>query len=163
MSRGSGAMDHPPKTSKRIVSKEQYLVNTGKKATLSSFGAVVVLFGILGAVISCMTFIPMFRDDQHWSSLWPFLLAVVFIGCAGSLGLLYMGGKAIKEGIEIDAGVPLTRANTADLPAADSLVRASEQPLEEQQAILLRAATSGTDTPAEELVRASVGPQNTES
>ena len=35
----------------------------------------------------------------------------------------------------------LTRANTADLPAPDSLVRASAEPMQEQQAVLLRAAT----------------------
>jgi hypothetical protein len=67
----------------------------------------------------------------------------------------------VKEGKEIDIGVPFTRANTADLPPADSLVRASDEPLQEQNSVLLRAATHGPETRPEELVRATVGPQDT--
>ena len=49
--------------------------------------------------------------------------------------------------------VPFTRANTADLPTAETLVRASAEPLEQQQAILLRPASKSDTTPAEQLVR----------
>ncbi len=58
---------------------------------------------------------------------------------------------------QINLGVPLTRFNTADLPAPDSLVRASSEPMQAQQAVLLRAAAEGQDRHEEELVRAVEG------
>ena len=57
----------------------------------------------------------------------------------------------------MEVGVPLTRANTADLPAPDSLVRASSEPMQAQEDVLLRAAATGNDTPPEEMLRASKG------
>lgn len=57
----------------------------------------------------------------------------------------------------INPGVPLTRANIVDLPAPDSLVRASTEPVQEQQAVLLRAATDTQEWQVEQLVRASAG------
>jgi hypothetical protein len=149
-------MNQPPKSGKRIVSKGKYLVNTGKKATLSSFGAVVFLLGIVSAVIICFKVVPVF-----WSSPNAItgLLLVLILG-GGSSALIYLGRKAVKEGKELDTGVPFTRANTADLPPADSLVRASDEPVQEQKTILLRAATHGQETRPEELVRAAVGPQD---
>lgn len=59
--------------------------------------------------------------------------------------------KKSKENIV----VPLTRANTAGLPAPDSLVRASQEPLQAQQKILLRPALETTERQEEELLRAS--------
>ena len=63
----------------------------------------------------------------------------------------------LRQAIKVDPGVPLTRANTADLPAPDSLVRASAEPVQEQQAVLLRAATETQERHEEQLVRASAG------
>jgi two-component sensor histidine kinase len=57
-----------------------------------------------------------------------------------------------QENVEI---VPLARASAADLPALNSLVRASEEPRQEQQSMLLRAAAHGQETPPEQLVRAA--------
>ena len=48
---------------------------------------------------------------------------------------------------------PISYANNADMPASESLVRASEQPIQEQQAVLLRAAMPGKETPTDQLVR----------
>ncbi|MCW3096731.1 MAG: hypothetical protein JWL77_2349 [Chthonomonadaceae bacterium] len=67
----------------------------------------------------------------------------------------------MQEGEELDAGIPFTRANTADLPPADSLVRASDEPVQQQKSVLLRAAIPGPKTRPEELVRATLGPQDT--
>ncbi len=49
--------------------------------------------------------------------------------------------------------IPLTRANTADLPATESLVRASQEPTKEDQSILLRPAVEIQHTPADQLLR----------
>lgn len=49
----------------------------------------------------------------------------------------------------------LNRANAADLPAQESLVRASAAPVEEPQTVLLRAANPNNLTPVEQLLRPS--------
>ena len=62
--------------------------------------------------------------------------------------------------MQIDPGVPVTRANNADLLAPESLVRASVEPTQEQQAVLLRAATPGVERDEEQkeqLLRANTG------
>ncbi len=64
---------------------------------------------------------------------------------------------SLKHARKIHDSIPLTRANTADLPAPDSLVRASSEPLQEQQTVLLRAAVQGQETSSEQLVRAVGG------
>ncbi len=47
-------------------------------------------------------------------------------------------------------------ATISHLPAHDSLVRASSEPTQAQESVLLRAAAEGVETPPEQLVRASV-------
>jgi hypothetical protein len=153
-------MNQPSKPGKRIISKGEYVANTGKKAALSSYGAAVILTGIVSAGM-IFAFLCLVGGGTGGPSVGAdrclFVLGVGILSVA-PLALFYYGGKAVKDAIEMDAGVPLTRANTADLPAAESLVRASEIPAQEQAAILLRAATQGQTTPPEELVRASIGP-----
>lgn len=67
------------------------------------------------------------------------------------------GVSSLEHAIRLNAGVPLTRSNTADLPATESLIRASAAPIQAQEAVLLRAATAGQQTPPEHLVRATGG------
>jgi len=125
-------MNKPTEKSKRIVSKAAFIANTGKKAALASYGTAVCLLGLGALVVTCVEAVPVTG-------------IFMIMGCC--LGLLCLGGKSMKEGKEIDAGVPLTRANTAHLSAADSLVRASSEPVQEQGAVLLRAAVQGSETP----------------
>lgn len=67
------------------------------------------------------------------------------------------GEESLKHFAEPQNMLPFTRANTAALPAPDSLVRASEQPQQAQESVLLRAVAQGVETPSEQLVRASAG------
>lgn len=57
---------------------------------------------------------------------------------------------------EIKPGVPLPRANSADLPAWTALFALPKNHPQEQEAVLLRAAAQGVETPPEQLVRASM-------
>ncbi len=73
------------------------------------------------------------------------------------MSLLWRPGFThIENSLKNDV-VPLTRANTADLPAPESLVRASSEPRQEQEAVLLRAAARSVGTPPEQLVRPAEG------
>ena len=93
----------------------------------------------------------------HWAYfLVGSLFATLLFGsCAYACAKL--SDASTEQAEKINPGVPLTRANTADLPAPDSLVRASSEPLQAQESVLLRAATEKGETPPEQLVRASVG------
>jgi hypothetical protein len=142
-------MNQPPQTGKRIVSKKTYVNAQIKKATLgsvsilllgSAVGLAVVTLGVMGLVSARILLLP-----------------IAILGWSTSLFVGYMGIRAVNRLEEIDPGVPLTRANTAHLSALDSLVRASEEPVQEQQAVLLRAATQTQERHEEQLVRASAG------
>ena len=65
----------------------------------------------------------------------------------------------MRNAREMNLGVPLTRANIAALPAPDSLVRASEEPVEAQGAVLMRAAAGETQEDEGQLLRAAAGGQ----
>jgi hypothetical protein len=75
-----------------------------------------------------------------------------------SLDLLKQSGET-QDAKKIDTGIPLTRTSASGLPALDSLVRASEESRQEQQSVLLQAATEGGETPPEQLVRTAGEPQ----
>ena len=53
--------------------------------------------------------------------------------------------------------VPLTHANTADLPATESLIRASQEPVQAQETALLRAVYDSNKGHEAQLLRAMVG------
>ena len=80
---------------------------------------------------------------------WVPMLILLFVAL-----FLWLGSRKTWE--TVHSLHPLTRANTADLPAPGSLVRASSEPVQAQGTVLLRAAIEGNQTPAVELVRASV-------
>ncbi len=141
-----------PKTSKRIVSKGVYAALMSKKASLWSMGAVFNLIAVL--MIGVLTSIIFVRH----SALAPFVKWALFL-MAVSFSFVFreIGRKTIIAAKQIQTGAPLTRANAADLPAPDSLVRASSEPVQAQQTVLLRAAEAGEERHEEQLVRASVG------
>lgn len=113
---------------KQIVSKGTYAANVGTKVTLSLFGIVLFLLGLFCLIISIVVLVPVLMR-MHWSET-PGLLIAFGMLCGGSLGLLLFGKQAVIEAKETDTGIPLTRTNTGDLPAPDSLVRASQEPLQ---------------------------------
>lgn len=71
----------------------------------------------------------------------------------GSYFFRKWGKNAMTRAATLDTGIPFTRANTADLPAPESLVRASAEPVQEPQAVLLRAAAETREKHEEQLLR----------
>jgi len=143
------------KTGKRIVSKRQYAAGVGKVTALTSLTIALLLAGGIAGRVALSLLRDMhnstgiFEDD--WGMGQPLIL-LIGVGC---LLFLSLGAYTMKYTRKIDIGVPLSRANTSDLPADESLVRASQEPMQEQQSILLRAATEVQQTPPEQLLRAS--------
>lgn len=168
---------------KRVVSKEKYFQVQGKRLCIlllsvcllsiaGGFCIATLLMGsrLLQGIMHSLSD-PEGTGHPSFSLLWsedgetPLIIIMFYTIVSASLGLLtYYFTRSAIHGIvrakSIDPGVPLTRANTGDLPASDSLVRASEEPLQAQQNILLRAATETLESQEEELLRASVGGRN---
>ena len=81
-----------------------------------------------------------------------------FVACVVCGVATYAGGKWTEACMEYNGvknAVPFTRAHTADLPTNDSLVRASEEPAQAQERILLRAATQTQEKQEKQLLKAS--------
>ena len=169
-----------PRTGKRIVSKGAYVRVQGKRATLGLLWCCLLLVSGLFCGITVLMVshsaksamssttdaegdgyqtVSMFYSENGET---PLIVAIGgFCLSLGFGGATYYSFRRAMSGItcvkQMDPGVPLTRANTADLRASDSLVRASSEPIQAQQAVLLRAAAEGMETQPEQLVRASVG------
>ncbi len=80
--------------------------------------------------------------------------------CAGTWFFRKSALLILKQAKEMEMGIPLTRANTANLPTLNSLVRASQEPIQAQGAVLLRAAVGTQERPQEQLLRASAKEQD---
>jgi hypothetical protein len=86
------------------------------------------------------------------------LLDLATIAAALTAGSGYGFVKSFQFISELDTNVPnIQPVTTAYLPAEEVLVRGSQEPIQEQSAVLLRAAGEGDEVPAEELLRASTG------
>ena len=142
------------KAGKRIVSRGVYASGVSKKAALSSFGiGLLVLSGLcilVGVLVACT--IGWIATNKGITG--PLVLATLFVlGCLayGAHYISRLGVRTINEAKQLDTGVPLTRANAAHIPAAGSLVRASQEPAQQQESVLLRAAAGDTQ-PQDEMV-----------
>lgn len=147
---------------KRVVSKKAYAKNMGRKASTASAGIMLFVISLVAGLMSIGILIETTSDVlAHRFHLWLSLLMFVITSVLGSgaIFLIRLGRRTVKEAKEIDTGVPLTLGNIGNLPVRESLVRASDTPVQEQKAVLLRAVTSANTTPAEQLVRAFHEPE----
>ncbi len=143
---------------KRIVSKSAYVQAQADRAFMGLLGAglwfstgFVALITVGCLVITCICLSQKSFQGAGGSLLVALLSALFARMCRR------MASEAMQALRAIAPGVPLTRANTPDLPAPESLVRASAEPRQAQETVLLRAATEEQQTPSEQLVRAVGG------
>jgi hypothetical protein len=153
-----------PKTGKRIVSKGEYVLRRAFQgglafscacaigvALMTGFAAIIALICEIATIVYALQHHHLLEEstDVVKCLVWVFVLG-------GVSWLSWRVASATAKKSTENLVVPLTRANTADLPAPDSLVRASSEPLQAQEAVLLRATAEGMETPLEQLVRASM-------
>ena len=146
----------PTTTGKRIVSKGEYVQTQGKRTGLRFWG--VCLYGVTLILAlqaaDCMMALLYFLFHGASKILEAILYTILFlITGTGSYFFRKWAKNAMTRAATLDTGVPFTRANTTDLSAPESLVRASVEPVQEQQAVLLRAAAEKRETPPEQMVR----------
>ncbi len=148
-------MGEAPKTSKRIVSEGQYAVAQANRYGCGILG--IILFGIaaIGAVSSVWDYWLVFSHRVPW---YPWFYVSTFYWC-----LAFGGGwgafLSVKRVRKIDPGIPVSRISADTLPVEESLVRASEEPVQEQQALLLRGTIDNLETPIDQLLRPTGEPE----
>ena len=140
---------------KRIMSKGEYVYAQCIQVGLGLSVSGLLLLTFFAFAISVGIFLYYVLCFGMWGAAFGTLFALTPAVLTYYLGKWTQG--AIQRFEKMDSGVPLTRAIIADLPAADSLVRASAEPSQAQQCVLLRAARETTEGHEEELLRASVG------
>ncbi len=138
---------------RRVVSKAEYAARLGRRE-VQRWGslAIAVVVGICAAIGILFT-LGMFTGPGSPLGIVTGLWALVAFLAAWKLKVF--AEKTMREAQSKLDVVPMTRANIGDLPASHTLVRASQEPPQSQQAELLRATEYSAETPAEELLRAS--------
>ncbi len=153
------SMNQEPKARRQIVSKGEYADNIVWKAFVYILGIFLCLLFLL-CLVALGVIVFEAKQEGVPASYVPFFAFLVLAMAGGGWFLFPRAKQVIQAAKYIDPGIPFTRANTADMPANDSLVRASQEPAQAQEGVLLRAATGETQAQdARQLLRASVGEQ----
>lgn len=113
-----------------------------------------IFLGLTSVSLLLISLVSFYRCFSSGEFSEGFLFGAVVSLC-WSVGLFCGCKSFFTSAREIEPVAPITRHNTGDLPAVETLVRPSELPPSHQQTELLRAARHGQETPAEELLRAT--------
>jgi hypothetical protein len=156
-------MTEPKPQKKRLVTLKEYLRNRATKVWLRSSGLVLIVSGVvvgvifvLGQIWYALTEILKGTQDGVSIVIAGLLLACLFYMLAA---LLYDRGTwNWKRANQLEDVELLKHDNVGQLPAEDTLLRASTEPTQAQEKVLLRAATGAEETPPEQLLRADVAP-----
>lgn len=138
----------PEKKATRFVTKYEYANVQARRLYLTASSLwFKALGGFCGAIAFGVFLLVMAGYSRFWAigvttGLATFLLLKLFVA----------SDKKLKS---LEKVVLIPYANTADLPADESLVRASQEPVQEQQSILLRPAMAADASPPEQLLRSA--------
>ena len=142
---------------KHLVTRGEYIANLGGKTIASSIGIGLVLISGLCALLVCiigwLVITGGFRSDR---GMIPFTLMILILLTWGAGYIFGISQRALRAARDIDTGIPLTHHNTEQLPAEEILVRATTEPLQALESVLLRPAVEGDETPKEQLLRGGV-------
>ena len=146
-------------TGKRVVSKGEYALIRRQEAVKLTLALCLSGLAFANFYVACQTGL---KITDPWRSYMHDSLVHTAEGY-GIIGLLFGCGAfacinalrgSLHEASSIKVNTLLTRPNTADLPAIDSLVRASSVPTQAHATVLLRPAVEVQETRPEELMRA---------
>lgn len=149
------------KPPKRLVGWKQYVGNMVERILGRSAAGALLAAGLLSFGFFVFFLWVCGGRSQH-----PIGFAQRYLFGSGILaGLCLLGfplglwsAKVLLKRVEkIEPVGLLTRQNTGNLPEVETLVRSSDQPPNDQQAELLRAARNGAETSSGELRRATQG------
>ena len=130
--------------------RREYLRKKLTFYTLSAAGGVAFIFG-LWITIDLLRNLIIIRTWGGWSTMVLVLCAVAVITAATTYSFGALFRKHLKGARAVPYAPPVTC--TTPLPAEEVLVRGSDEPLNAQQDILLRAAALSHEERAELLLR----------
>ena len=145
------------KPQKRLVSQGRYARLITKRTALTLGSVVSLGVGLVTLVGSVISFWTAFYNG---SLLVPStcMLTTIHRFCI-SAGMFFAAFRFYKNEQKVERVVPITKRSSHLLPPEETLVRPSDLSPSQQQAELLRAAPQGSETPAEELLRATANRQ----
>lgn len=143
---------HPEKKPTRLGSLQDYAHYLVSSLALMWVAVVAFLLGGIGVVATLFCLMQMFFNSSELFEIISFLLVAVAVGSV-SFALLLFGWSSATEFTQLEPIEPLTPAKADRLPASETLVRASEQPTESQEKVLLRPAMATEEANPEELLR----------
>jgi len=149
------------KPQRQLVSKGKYVRVLGKKigigtaatimATLTGISGLLILGGLYGVIEGAGGWNETKDSRTFLCGLCLMCVSAVGAWAAARFSiLLFETAQAIKP------VTPITDRTAHLLPLQETLVRGSEEPPIAQSDVLLRAATSGPETPPEQLLRPTV-------
>jgi hypothetical protein len=144
------------KPQKRLVHMEQYLLTLGTKSALYSSAAAIA--GVGSALLLTALLLSWFSFQAGMNEIARFLLSLAngtlaTLGC----GAMWAAYRVFRRARQIEPVAPITVYNANQLPAAETLMRASECPVTEHRYELLRPAGHGQETSPEQLLRSTQG------
>jgi hypothetical protein len=145
-------MTEPKPPKKRLVPVHEYVGRKATRAVLFSLGGYLLLTGIIGMLISLSGLVLSFPMWLLGFSNVSFTLLALISGLI-SWGLFSAGQFVGETADKIEDVERLTFITADKLPAEETLVRASTEPTQQQEKVLLRAATASEETPPEQLLR----------
>jgi len=146
---------HTEKPQKRLVGWKRYLMTLADRClsyTAATFTACSGLAFLLGSLTL------LWRSAHRAGGISQFVPGLFIGGAvlfAVGMGALSCAKSMLDNADKIERVELLTRHNTGHLPEAETLVRASDRFDTDQQSELLRAAGQSTQTPPEQLLRAT--------
>jgi hypothetical protein len=134
-----------PKPPKKRVRKREFTLEQRRTMWNVTAGLLIILLSFVLVVWGIFF--------TRWM---PLVLTAIPVG----FGFFYLWfGMRLANRAKVREAVKLlTPQKASELPAEDTLLRASTEPTQAQEKVLLRAATSGAETPPEQLLRADVAP-----
>jgi hypothetical protein len=146
---------------KRLVGPGEYVRNRFSKGrkTLSGVGHVLIASANLSLFVLLVSagMVKPFRPDNvlDWFCLWMASGCILYAGLTVVSVSFKHGISKFKEAAQVETVELLVLKKADQLPAEETLVRASAEPTQEHEKVLLRASLVSEDTPPEQLLRPS--------
>jgi hypothetical protein len=148
--------EHPP-SKERLVPWGEYAKNKVLRITSYPFIVLAGMFGVVGMyftpVVGLLYLVVALLHDARLvpqGIVTTSALTLLFYGMFRAAGRVAEGVAKLEE-VEL-----LTPQAVQQLPTEETLVRASSEPAQAQEKVLLRAATGAEETPPEQLLRADI-------
>lgn len=141
---------------KRLVTRQEYIYHRAAKASWRVSAIVLFVIGIIATTgLLVFLFLPRYGSLNLYQLLERVLsgLVLLLFGLPGGWWLFKRGMLHSEKAEQIEDVELLTHDTMRQLPAQETLVRASTEPTVKQEKVLLRATIAPEETPSEQLLR----------